>query len=226
MSIPVYLLLAAVPIGLGFAARFWVSSVFGKADEVPAASGVTGLAAAKKLLGGRCPDVDVEAVEGELTDHYDPRAHVVRLSEGVAESSSVAALAVVAHEVGHVLQDQGGDRAFRFQRTIVPVASFCSYGWIVAIGAGIFLESAGLLVLAVLLFAGVAAFHLATLPVELGASRQALSLLAAEGLVGDEQIPVARKVLRAAACTYLVAALVAITELARIALEIALSGDE
>ena len=79
---------------------------------------------------------------------------------------------------------------------------------------------------ALAVFAGVAAFHLATLPVELGASRQGLSLLAAEGLVGAEQIPVAHRVLRAAACTYLVAALVAIMELARIALEIALAGDE
>ena len=189
----IYLLLAAVPIGLGFAARFWVSATFGKADEVAADSGASGLEAAEKLLGGRCPGVAVETVEGELTDHYDPRADVVRLSEGVAGSSSVAALAVVAHEVGHVLQDQRGERAFRFQRAIVPVASFCSYGWIIAIGAGIFLESAGLLGVAMLLFAGVAAFHLATLPVELGASRQALHLLAAEGLVGQEQIPVAQR---------------------------------
>lgn len=108
----------------------------------------------------------------------------------------------------------------------MPVASFCSYAWIIAIGAGIFLESVGLVVVAVMLIAGVAAFHLATLPVELGASRQALSLLAAEGLVGEEQLPVARRVLRAAACTYLVAALVAITELARIALEIALASED
>ncbi|HXV33627.1 MAG TPA: zinc metallopeptidase [Gaiellaceae bacterium] len=226
MSTAIYLLVAAVPIGLGFAARFWVSAVFRKADLVPAASGATGLQAARQLLAGGCPGVTVETVDGELTDHYDPRAHAVRLSEGVAESTSVAALAVVAHEVGHVIQDQTRDRTFRFQRTVVPVASFCSYGWIVAIGAGILLESAGFLVLAVMLFAGVAAFHLATLPVELGASRQALSLLAAEGLVTAGELPVARRVLRAAAFTYLVAALVAITELARIALEIALSAED
>jgi Zn-dependent membrane protease YugP len=226
MSIAVFLLFVAVPIGLALLARFWVWSAFREADEVPAASGLTGRAAAEKLLAGSCPGVTVEAVEGELTDHYDPGALVVRLSERVAESRSVAALAVVAHEVGHALQHQEGDRAFRFQRAIVPVASFCSYGWIVAIGAGFFLESVGLVGLALVLFAAVAAFHVATLPVELGASRTAMGLLAAEGMVVGGQVPLARKVLRAAACTYLIAALVAIMQLARIALEIALAGDE
>jgi hypothetical protein len=221
-----YVLLALIPIGLGFAARAWVGATFRKADGVAAASRTTGLDAARKLLAGRCPGIVLETVEGELADHYDPRAKTVRLSEGVAESSSVAALAVVAHEVGHVLQDRDRERAFRLQRAIVPVASLCSYAWIIAIGAGIFLESMGLVVVAVLLFAGVAAFHLATLPVELGASRQALSLLASDGLLTADEHPLADRVLRAAACTYLVAALVAIMELARIALEIALTAED
>jgi Zn-dependent membrane protease YugP len=226
MTTTVYLLLAVVPLGLGLLARFWVSSTFADVDELPAESGATGLDAAERLLTGRCPGVTVESVEGELTDHYDPQAHVIRLSEGVARSSSVAALAVVAHEVGHALQHQEGELAFRVQRALVPVASLCSWGWIGAFTAGLVLESAGYVVLALLLFAVVAAFYVATFPVELGASRTALVLLGTEGLVGPGQIPEARRVLRAAACTYLIAMVAALLQLARIALEILLSDDE
>ncbi|MGH3024147.1 MAG: zinc metallopeptidase [Gaiellaceae bacterium] len=222
-----YVALAIVPIGLGFAARFWVSAAFRAAGRVQAVSGVTGSEAALQLLTANgCADVSLETADGELTDHYDPGERVIRLSQEVGEESSVGALAVVAHEVGHVLQDREGDRAFRVQRAIVPVASFCSYGWLAAIAAGLFLESAGLVAAALALFAAVALFHVATLPVELGASRRALSLLATQQLLTVEELPVARRVLRAAAGTYLVAALVAITEALRLALELALAGEE
>ncbi len=222
-----YLALAAIPIGFGFAAQLWVRRMFSAADAIPAHLGITATKAADRLLHeGGCAEVSVETVEGDLTDHYDPRARVIRLSAGVAESSSVGALAVVAHEVGHATQDQEGDRVFRFQRVFAPVAMLCSYGWLVAIGAGLFLESAGLVALALVLFAAVAAFHLATLPVELDASRRALTLLAAGGILVESELPVAQRVLRAAALTYLVAALTAIAQLLRIALEIAFAGDE
>jgi uncharacterized protein len=218
--------LALVPIALGFAARFWLGRTFSSAGAVSAASGITASQAAGRLLeASRCYGVSVESVEGELTDHYDSGAQSVRLSEAVAKSSSVGAVAVAAHEVGHAAQDLEGERAFRFQRAFVPVATFSSYGWLVAIGAGLFLESAGLVGVAFVLFAMVAAFHVATLPVELDASRRALSLLAAEGILVEAELPIAHRVLRAAALTYLVAALTAIAELLRIGLEIALAGD-
>lgn len=222
-----YVTLALIPIGLGFAAQFWMRRTFAHAAAIPSALGLRAAEAAGRLLGGSgCAGVRVETVEGELTDHYDPRARVIRLSEAVASSSSLGALAVAGHEVGHAAQDQSRDRAFRLQRFFGPVAAFCSYGWLVAIGAGLVLESAGLLGLAVLLFGAVAAFHVAMLPVELDASRRALSLLEAQGILVTAELPTAHKVLRAAALTYLVAALTAITELLRIALEIALAGDD
>ena len=227
MPTVLYLAIALVPIGLGFAAQLWVRRTFSAAAVVSAKGRIPASEAARRLLQeGGCADVSVETVEGELTDHYDPRARVIRLSQGIAGSSSVGALAVAAHEVGHAAQHHRRDRVFRFQRVFAPVAIFCSYGWLITIGAGLFLESAGFLALALMLFAGVAAFHLVTFPVELDASRRALWYLETQGILVADELPVARKVLRAAACTYLVAALTAISELLRIALEIALSGED
>ncbi|MGH3041548.1 MAG: zinc metallopeptidase, partial [Gaiellaceae bacterium] len=208
MPTALFIALALVPIGLGFAARFWLGRTFSAAGAVFVQSGITASQAAARLLeASRCSGISVEAVEGELTDHYDPGTHSVRLSERVAESSSVGALAVAAHEVGHAAQDRDGERVFRVQRAFVPVATFSSHGWLIAIAAGLFLESAGLVALALVLVATVAAFHVATLPVELDASRWALSLLATEGILGESELPVAHRVLRAAALTYVVAAL-------------------
>jgi Zn-dependent membrane protease YugP len=226
MPTTLFIALAVVPVVLGFAARFWLGSTFATAGDMPARSGLTATQAARRLLATcRCSDVTVETVEGELTDHYDPRGPVVRLSEAVAGSSSIGALAVAAHEIGHAAQDREGERVYRIQRAFVPVARISSYGWLIAIMAGLYLESLGLVGLALALFAAVAAFHVATLPVELDASGRALALLTTEGILAGDELPVARRVLRAAALTYLVAALTAIAELARIVLEIALSGE-
>jgi Zn-dependent membrane protease YugP len=218
--------LAVVPIALGFAARIWLGRTFSTAGLVAAKSGITASQAAGRLLEATaCAEVGLETVEGDLTDHYDPRARTVRLSEELAASSSVGALAVAAHEVGHAAQDREGERVFRFQRAFVPVAVVSSYGWLIALAAGLLLESAGLGALALVLFAAVAAFHVATLPVELDASRRALTLLSTEGILVEDELPIAERVLRAAALTYVVAALTAIAVLLRIVLEIVLAGE-
>jgi Zn-dependent membrane protease YugP len=219
--------LAVVPIALGFAARIWLGRTFSTGGAVEAESGITAAQAAGRLLDAvACSDVALETVEGELTDHYDGHARTIRLSEELAGSSAVGALAVAAHEVGHAAQDREREGVFRFQRAFVPVAVVSSYGWLVALAAGLFLESVGLVALALVLFAAVAAFHVATLPVELDASRRALTLLSTEGILVEAELPLAQRVLRAAALTYLVAALTAVAGLLRIVLEIALSGED
>jgi Zn-dependent membrane protease YugP len=159
-------------------------------------------------------DVRVEGVSGRLTDHYDPRKKVLRLSQGVYQGNSVAALAVAAHELGHAMQDQEGYPALRLRSALVPAVNIGSYlGWILII-IGLILQLTDIALLGVVVFSGGALFALATIPVELNASARAKRLLVESGLIrGPEEQRGVNHVLNAAALTYVAALVTAVMQL-------------
>ena len=213
VTITGYLLFAIPPLILGLLAQHWVKRSFEEGSKVRTHSGLTGAQVCRRLLESGGLNVGVESIGGQLTDHYDPRAKVMRLSEPVGNSSSVAAVAVAAHETGHAFQDAKGEFSFRLRTAMVPAVNFASNAWVMVLFLGIFARSVGLIQVAVALFAAVVAFSLVTLPVEIGASRRAMSMLTAQGILMPDEVPVARKVLTAAAFTYVVAALSSIYQL-------------
>jgi Zn-dependent membrane protease YugP len=208
-----YLLFAIPPLILGLIAQQWVNRQFNEGSKVRTSSGMTGAQVCRRLLESGGLNVGIESIGGQLTDHYDPRAKVMRLSQPVGNSDSVAAVAVAAHETGHAFQDAKGDAAFRLRTAMVPAVGFASNWWMMVLILGIFSRSVGLIQIAVALFAAVVAFSLVTLPVEIGASRRALGMMTSQGILTPAEVPVARKVLTAAALTYVVAALSSIYQL-------------
>lgn len=205
--IPAFILMAVV--------QMYVKSAYSKWSQVAARSQMTGAQAAQRLIErGGLYNVRVEGVGGQLTDHYDPRTKVLRLSQGVYNSPSVAALAIAAHELGHAMQDNEGYMPLRFRSAIVPMVSIGSYlGWIFLI-IGFALNNPSLAWLGVAVFSGGALFALATLPVELNASARARQLLSETGLImGEEEQRGVNHVLNAAAMTYVAALITAILQL-------------
>ncbi len=205
--LPAFLLMLAV--------QWYVSSAYARWSRVPARSRLSGAQAAQRLImRGGLYDVQVEAVPGSLTDHYDPRSKTLRLSAGVYQSGSVAALAVAAHELGHALQDHEGYFPLRLRAALVPAVNIGSYlGWIFIL-LGLLLRFPQLAWLGVLVFAGGALFALATLPVELNASARAKRLLVESGLiVGEDEQRGVNTVLNAAALTYVAALVTAVIQL-------------
>jgi len=209
-----YLLYVALPImALSFIASSWVKSTYRRYSQVRNSSGMSGADVARRILtGAGLNDVTVQVIDGELSDNYDPRTKTLNLSREVATGSSVAAEAVVAHEIGHAQQDRQGYFAMRWRSDLVPAANLGSQAGPFIVIAGILLSAftgsvvgfyvalAGLA-----LFAAVVAFQLITTPVELNASRRALRLLADNGVIFPEEQEGARRMLRAAAFTYWVA---------------------
>jgi hypothetical protein len=195
-------------------AQWYVSSTYGRWSKVPNRSGLNGVEVARRLIDRGGLDVSVEEVRGNLTDHYDPREKVLRLSAGVAQTSSVASVAIAAHELGHAMQDREDYFPLRLRAALVPAVNIGSFlGWILLM-LGIFLNAAGLAWLGVFVFAGGAIFALATLPVELNASVRARQLLTTAGIITDEQERGGvNNVLNAAALTYVAALFTAILQL-------------
>jgi Zn-dependent membrane protease YugP len=196
-------------------AQYYVKSTYQKWNQVGTRSRLTGAQAAQRLINtGRLYDVNVEAVSGRMTDHYDPRQKVLRLSEGVYQTSSVASVAIAAHELGHALQDSEGYYPLRLRSALIPAVNIGStLGWIFII-IGLFMQWSGLAWLGVIVFSAGALFSLATLPVELNASARAKELLVQSGIiVGKEEQKGVNKVLNAAAFTYVAALLTSIMQL-------------
>jgi Zn-dependent membrane protease YugP len=191
-----------------------VKRQFAEASKVRTSSGLTGAEVSRRLLDSGGLNVGIELIPGQLSDHYDPRAKVMRLSQPVGTSDSVAAVAVAAHETGHAFQDAKGDASFRLRSALVPAFSLASQWWMGVFFLGAVAGSAGLIKIAAALFLAVVAFSIVTLPVEIGASRRALSMMTSQGILMPAEVPVARRVLRAAALTYVVAALASIYQLA------------
>jgi Zn-dependent membrane protease YugP len=217
---PSYLIL--IPgIVLTFWAQQRVQHTYNKYSQVPSQMGMTGAEVAETILKRMgVGNVNVEAVEGQLTDHYDPSAKAVRLSEVVYGSTSLAAAAVAAHECGHVLQDVQGYKPMNIRASLVPVANLGSNLGPLLIIAGIFLGSMGgiFINIGIALFVAVILFHVVTLPVEFDASSRALKLINQYGILQGEENRAARKVLNAAAFTYVATALYAVLQLIQLLL--------
>ncbi|MBN2225098.1 MAG: zinc metallopeptidase [Deltaproteobacteria bacterium] len=211
---PLYLLLMAPAFIFSLITSFWVKSAFRKYSKVATASGLTGAqAAARVMRSANVNDVQIEATRGFLSDHYDPSKKVLRLSPDVYQGRSIASIGVAAHEAGHAIQDAAGYAPMKLRSAIVPMASIGSnLSWILLIGGAI-LGMAGLIKVGAVLFSAVVAFQIVTLPVEINASRRALAAISSSGiLIAQEQVG-ARKVLTAAAMTYVAAAASAILTL-------------
>ncbi|AMN36257.1 zinc metallopeptidase [Clostridium perfringens] len=213
---PTYLILIPA-ILISAWAQFKVSSTFNKYSTVRSINGYTGAQVARILLNDAgLQEVEIQQVPGRLSDHYDPRAKVLRLSSDVYGSTSVASIGVAAHEVGHAIQDKESYSALVFRNAIVPVVNFSSsLSWILFF-IGILLSYSTLVTIGIILFSVVVLFQLVTLPVEFNASSRALKLLEARGILYDKEVDGARKVLSAAALTYVAATLMAVLQLVRL----------
>ena len=214
---PTYILvLIGVIISLWASAK--VKTTYAKYSRVRSMSGMTGAQAAERILySAGIYDVRIEHVRGDLTDHYDPRNRVLRLSDTVYGSTSVAAIGVAAHECGHAVQDQKDYAPLRIRNSLVPVANFGTMAaWPILIVGLIFGYNSTLIHLGILLFSLGVLFQLVTLPVEFDASRRAIEMLGSQGMLYGDEARQTRKVLSAAAMTYVAAAAAAILSLLRL----------
>ncbi len=188
-----------------------VKSVYARFSKVSAASGITASAAARRILDAHgLADVRIERVAGDLSDHFDPTANVVRLSDSVYGSTSVAAIGVAAHECGHAVQYARSYLPIRIRASIIPVTNFASRFAVPMVIIGMFLAVYGEKMLAiayagVILFAFCVLFQLVTLPVEFNASRRAMTVLREDAILTADELGGAKKVLSAAAMTYVAA---------------------
>jgi uncharacterized protein len=210
----VWLLCMGVPLLMGLWAQRKVKRTFARWSEVPVHNGMTGAqAAAEVIRSSGLPNVEIRAVEGRLSDHYDPRNRTLNLSADVGQASTVAALGVAAHEAGHAIQDARGYWPMRVRQTVVPVASIGSSLAFPLIFLGFILGSLGLVNVGLALFTVIVLFQLVTLPVEFDASRRALVALGDGGLLTSEELGGAKQVLGAAAWTYVAAFVASVAQL-------------
>ena len=199
---------------LAIYAQSKVQSSFARYSEIYASRGVSAEVVSRRLLDNfGLQNVRIERVRGNLTDHYDPRSKVLRLSDSVSGNSSIAAIGVAAHKVGHAVQNKEGYAPLRFRNSLVPVVNIGSTAAIPLFFLGILMSVPSLVNIGILLFSGVVIFHLVTLPVEFDASSRALRLLAGTGTLNQQEIAGAKKVLDAAALTYVAATLMAVMQL-------------
>ncbi|MDR3207191.1 MAG: zinc metallopeptidase [Oscillospiraceae bacterium] len=214
-----YLILVLPAILFALIAQGMVQSAYRKYSQAATRRGTTGAAAAEAILRRNgIYDIRVEQVAGQLSDHYDPKARVIRLSQGVYGVSSVAAVGIAAHEAGHAAQYAVGYAPIRLRQAIIPVSRVGSWLAFPLILAGLFLSSGVLLDAGILLFGLAFVFQLVTLPVEFNASRRALQTLEEARMLEDGELVGARKVLSAAAMTYVAALAVSLAQLLRLLL--------
>ncbi|XPU96406.1 zinc metallopeptidase [Ignavigranum ruoffiae] len=209
-------ILVLLGMALAMFAQYRVKSAFEKYQELETANRVNGRQAAEFILQqANIPNVAVGHISGQLTDHYDPRDKTLKLSDATYQSTSVAAVAVAAHECGHAVQDAQGYFFLKFRNAIVPVVQIGSSLAMPLILMGLIMSWAQLFNLGLILFSLALIFQLVTLPVEFDASRRALSILQDNGLFTQAEIPAARAVLRAAAFTYVAATISTALQLLR-----------
>jgi Zn-dependent membrane protease YugP len=207
------------PLILAFYAQAKVKGAYKKYSQVFASSRTTGAQAAHQLLQtAGAGDITIEKQPGELTDHYDPRKRVLRLSQGVYDSSSIAALGIAAHEAGHAIQHQTHYQPMHLRSLIYPVANIGSTLAFPLFFVGFIFSKSGpsvLMDIGIMLFAGAVAFSVVTLPVEFNASKRALALLEERRFLNSDEMAGARKVLGAAALTYVASTAMAAMQLLR-----------
>jgi Zn-dependent membrane protease YugP len=214
-----YLVLVVPTIILSLIAQIMVKSTFSKYSKVPCSKRITGQDSAALLLkANNIRDVRIESVQGSLTDHYDPSSKVLRLSQPVYGQNSIAAVGVAAHETGHAIQHARGYGPLALRSTLVPVANIGSMiGPYIAM-AGLLLSMPLLLNIGIILFGGAVLFYVITLPVELNASARAIAILKANNVLTKDELNGVKKVLTAAAMTYVASALTALMSLIRLVL--------
>jgi Zn-dependent membrane protease YugP len=214
------LILLVPALLLGIYAQAKVSSSFRRYSQVASSRGLTGAEAARLVLdAGGLYNVGIQVGGGRLSDHYDPRSRSLTLSPDVGNSSSIAALGVAAHEAGHALQHAGGYVAFRLRSALVPVANIGTNLGFILFLIGLAFTGNGLLMnIGIVLYAAAVLFTLVTLPVEFNASSRAMKELTNKSILIGDELKGARKVLSAAALTYVAAALMAVLQLVRLIL--------
>jgi Zn-dependent membrane protease YugP len=214
-----YLLLVVPAIIFTMFAQSKVNSTFQQYSKRYTRSGITGAeAAALVLRQNGIYDVKIERVSGNLTDHYDPRTNVIRLSDSVYGQNTVAAVGVAAHEAGHAVQYAQGYFAIRVRTAILPVTQIGSKLALPLLMIGLLLNFEGLFVAGILFFVLATFFQLITLPVEYNASSRAVAAISESGCLGEDEVPGTRKVLNAAALTYVAALAVSLAQLFRLLL--------
>jgi len=214
-----YLILVIPAMIFSMWAQAKVNSTFKRYSQQRTYSGMTGYEAARRILAANgLYNVQVKRVAGNLTDHYDPKTNVIRLSDSVFGSNSVAAVGVAAHEAGHAVQYAQNYAPIKLRSAIIPVTNIGSQLSIPLVLIGAFMGMEPLINIGLLLFATVAVFQLVTLPVEFNASRRAVNALEMSGSIGDEELYGVKKVLGAAAMTYVAALVVAVANLLRLIL--------
>ena len=205
----------------GFIISLWaqikVSSTFKKYSKIKTTRGLSGAQAARKILDANgLQHVKIEQVRGDLTDHYDPRANVIRLSESVYHATSPSAIGVAAHEAGHAIQHAKNYAPINVRMKIIPVTKFGSMLAMPLFFIGLIFASPYLTVAGIILYSLVVLFQLATLPVEFNASTRAMSALSSTGILNEEELNASKKVLTAAAMTYVAALLTSLLTLLRL----------
>ncbi|MCX7923085.1 MAG: zinc metallopeptidase [Clostridia bacterium] len=214
-----YMLLVIPALIFSIYAQFKVKGTFDKYSRYSTYRGLTGAEAARQILyNNGLYDVAVEPVAGSLTDHYDPKKRVVRLSETVYSSTSVAAIGVAAHETGHAIQHQVGYAPLNLRSNLVPVASIGSMAGPYMAIFGLIFQMSWLAQLGIILFTVAVAFYLVTLPVEFNASKRAVAVLESRGILSASELVPTKKVLNAAAMTYVASALTAMANLIHLVL--------
>jgi len=214
-----YLILIVPTLILSLCAQIMVKSTFAKYSKIPCSKKITGQDAAARLMkSNSILDVTIEAVGGSLTDHYDPRSKVLRLSKPVYSETSIAAVGVAAHEAGHAIQHNLSWGPLALRSTLVPVANIGSmFGPYIAM-AGLILSMPMLLNIGIILFGAAVLFYVITLPVEFNASSRAIAELQSSNLLSEDELKGVKKVLTAAAMTYVASALTALMSLLRLIL--------
>lgn len=214
---PTYILIIIAAI-ISLIAQWRVNSAFSKYSRVASMSGMTGAQAARMILQSNgINDVSVQRISGKLTDHYNPSSKVLNLSESVYGSTSVAAIGVAAHECGHAIQHARGYFPLSLRTALVPVANIGSQlSWVFIIVGAILSFNQTLITIGIIMFSAAVLFQLVTLPVEFNASARALEQLESNGILYRDEVSQTRKVLSAAALTYVAAAATAILQLLRL----------
>jgi uncharacterized protein len=214
-SFGLYIAFLIPPLVIGLAVQWWLKKTFAEQAKVEVMNGMTGAQVARAVLDANgLNEVPVnESPGGPLSDHYDPRKRGVYLSQPVFAGDSVSSSAVAAHEVGHAIQHAQGYAPMKFRSALFPAVAFSSSIWIWLLMIGLLLQLSGLLLIAIVLYGLAVLFHFVTLPVEFDASRRAGIQLRELGLVTSGEGAGVKKVLNAAALTYVAGALAALTQL-------------
>lgn len=214
-----YLILVVPTLIFAIFTQIWLKNTYKKYSGLRNARGLTGADAAMNVLRHyQIYDVKIEHISGRMTDHYDPRTKVIRLSDGVYNGTSIAAVGIACHEAGHAAQHANGYVPIKIRNAIIPICNIGSMAGIPLAIIGLFLSSELLINVGLLLYSFVAIFQLATLPVEFNASARAISVIKDSGMLMVDEVPGARKMLTAAAMTYVAALATSLANLLRLLL--------